>query len=199
MRPESPNTAADFVPMFRSAYSELAKRAENLLAKETLVDLEPQELVHIAWYRIKTLPKQMMTELPSTAPERRFARFMCFYTKAMKRALIDEARTRHACKRGRDWKRSCLDEILCDRHLDEPVVDAQDLLDRCAEIVKHKEVFAGLRVLGSQRAVAERLGINPRKVSSLMQVIRDECAPAARCLTPLPMSRTSSGPSVLDD
>ena len=140
-------------------YAELRALAENCLRRERPDHtLQATALVHEAYVR---LIRQEDVEWQSRA------HFFAVAAQAIRRILVDHARTRQRAKRGGDRQRVRLEEglvLVNDRDLDLLALDEAmgklaDLHQRQARIVELR-FFGGLRL----KEVAEVLGISPRTV-----------------------------------
>src|SRR5579863_771816 len=77
--------------IFSLIYEELRRLASQVRRRESNATLNSTALVHEAWMKLKDSPR-----LASTSPEH----FQAIAAKAMRQALVDEARRRGARKRG---------------------------------------------------------------------------------------------------
>ena len=152
--PESTDAA------FAQIYSTLREMAAAFMRDERENHtLQPTALVHEAYLRLAG-------DENLEAEDR--SRFLGIAAGAMRRALVDHARTKRARKRGSDWRRVTLDENLAgaaDRTADILALDAalgrlEARHPRMCRVVELR-FFAGLR--GDE--IAEVLGVSPRTVT----------------------------------
>jgi RNA polymerase sigma factor (TIGR02999 family) len=150
-------------PLLQNVYEQLRSIARKRLAGEQPGHtLQATALVHEAYLKLSNNPSIFRLER---------ARFMLAAAEAMRRILIDHARTKKRDKRGGKrvaGKREPLadvadlaqdfdpDETLA---LDEAICRLQDLDAQAAQVVKLR-FFAGLSV----EETAETIGISPRTV-----------------------------------
>jgi RNA polymerase sigma factor (TIGR02999 family) len=147
-------TAAELLPL---VYSELRRLAGHKMAGESPDQtLQPTALVHEAWLRL-TRNEHVKWDCR--------AHFLAAAAEAMRRILIDNARRKHARKRGAGAVRVDLDDVNLDANADDTqllrINDALDLLARehgpSAELVKLR-FFAGL----THEQAAQALGVSER-------------------------------------
>lgn len=150
-----PQAAGALLPL---VYEELRKLATARMANESAGHtLQPTALVHEAWLR-----------LTGNESEMRFANRAHFFAaaaEAMRRILIDRARSKGAGKRGGNWERLDLDKVEIATEVDDDtlllVSEALDKLakqdSKAAEIVKLR-FFGGLTLdkAGEVMGVTER-------------------------------------------
>jgi RNA polymerase sigma factor (TIGR02999 family) len=139
-----PSAAQELLPL---VYDELRKLAAQRLAAERADHtLQPTALVHEAYLRL------VQSAQPDTRWDSR-GHFFAACAEAMRRILVDAARTRSACKRGGAWKRIDLNSIdLAQRAAPDDLLELDDTLDKLArqdgvagQIVKLR-FFAGLSI-----------------------------------------------------
>lgn len=147
--------------LFEAVYAELRHMAAGQMAKEKPGQtLEPTALVHEAWIRL--------TKSPGVEKQASRRYFFAAAAEAMRRILIEQARGKHARKRGGQRQRIDLDSGLV--AVDAPeqfeeihqALEALSTLDaRKAELVRMR-YFLGLslpeiaEVLAISQATAER-------------------------------------------
>ena len=153
-----PHAADQLLPL---VYDELRKLAAQRMASERADHtLEPTALVHEAYLRL------MEGVQPQAGWDSR-GHFFAAAAEAMRRILVDAARTRSARKRGGAWKRidlNCVD--IAGRTAPDDLLELDDTLDKLAkldpaacQIVKLR-FFAGLSIdqasemLGMSRTAA---------------------------------------------
>lgn len=144
--------AEELLPL---VYEELRKLAAARMAKEKPGQtLQPTALVHEAWLRLGG------EQQPAWQNR---AHFFAAAAEAMRRILVEKARSKASQKRGGDWSRVELegceiaapmppDELLA---LDEALSELHALNPRCARLVELC-FFVGL----TQQEAAEALGIS---------------------------------------
>jgi RNA polymerase sigma factor (TIGR02999 family) len=152
------NAGAQLLPL---VYDELRKLAAQRMAGERADHtLQPTALVHEAYLRL------MEGAQPPGGWDGR-GHFFAAAAEAMRRILVDAARTRSACKRGGAWKRIDLNRVdLAERTASDDLLELDDTLEKLArldatscQIVKLR-FFAGLSIdqagqmLGISRTVA---------------------------------------------
>ncbi len=154
--PQNPEAA--LAQLFPLVYDELRVLARSKLAAERPGQtLEPTALVHEAYLRL-------VGNAAAMPNERRY--FFAAAAEAMRRILIEAARSRLTQKRGGDHDRQFLDLIeLPEAEKLAEMVDIHETLDRlasvdpdAAELVKLR-YFAGL----SMDEIAEVLGVSRRQ------------------------------------
>lgn len=142
-------------------YEELRSLADNYLRKERKNHtLQPTALVHEAFLRLVD---------QSRVDWKGRTHFFAVGASAMRRILIDHARSRGRGKRGGGWKRVVLDDLEAPPEfgevdsvvLDELLEELAGLDPQQARIVELR-FFAGLKV----KDVAEMLGVSKRKVEA---------------------------------
>jgi len=143
------------------AYSELRRQAAGLLAREREDHtLQPTALVHEAWLKVADQTRVAFQD-------RRH--FLAVASQAMRRVLVDHARTKGASKRGGDWSRVSLGGTP-----DAPLEDELDLLDleqalsELERIDERRARVVEMTWFGGCTAdeVGEALGISARTVGS---------------------------------
>jgi RNA polymerase sigma factor (TIGR02999 family) len=77
--------------VFSLVYEELRRLASSMRRKEPNITISSTALVHEAWIKLKGSPHLAATSVPH---------FKAIAAKAMRQVLVDEARRRHARKRG---------------------------------------------------------------------------------------------------
>lgn len=142
-------------------YTELRRVAAHKLANELARQtLQPTELVHEAWLRLRNCEHAWNSR----------GHFICSAAEAMRRILIESARRKNALRRGARPHRTELQEfhIVLERPADE-ILAVNEALDRlaledpsAAELVKLR-YFVGM----SLPEAAEALGISPRTADRL--------------------------------
>jgi RNA polymerase sigma factor (TIGR02999 family) len=146
--------AEELLPL---VYGELRKLAAHKMAHEAPGQtLQPTALVHEAWLRLVDSPDQRW--------EGR-AHFFTAAAEAMRRILIDNARRKHALKRGAGLERLDLDQVEVAAQADEEtLLVVNEALEKlasedpsAAELVKLR-FFVGL----SNAEAAEALGVSER-------------------------------------
>ena len=125
-------------------YDELRKVAARKLAQEKSGQtLDATALVHEAYLRL------VDGETGSSPPWNSRGHFFAAAAEAMRRILVDRARSRLALKRGGEAER--LDpnwECLQTRYTDEELIDAHDLLDNLACVDAEAAEVARLHIFG---------------------------------------------------
>ena len=118
--------------------------------------VRPTELVHEAYVKLS------VGNSAAVAVDR--AHFLAIAARAMRQVLIDEARNRHAAKRGGGWQRATLSgsHWIADFDVDELLTlnDALDELDPRQRQVVECRFFGGME----ESEIAEALGITERTV-----------------------------------
>lgn len=152
------SSAEDLLPL---VYAELRQLAAAKLAREQAgMTLQPTALVHEAWLRLTGGGAEA-----ATGRWENRAHFFGAAAEAMRRILIDRARSKRACRHGGGLSRAELDELeLPERAGDEVLLRVGEALaameredPRSAELVKLR-FFSGLGV--EEAALA--LGISER-------------------------------------
>jgi RNA polymerase sigma factor (TIGR02999 family) len=156
-----PSAAEQLLPL---VYDELRKLAAAKLAMEKPgLTLQATALVHEAFLRLVKSPQQQ----PGQAEQQWDGRghFFAAAAEAMRRILVENARSKKRLKRGGDLARRDLDEVpVAAPEIHEDLVALDGALDRLKAVdpqaveLVHLRYFAGLSVADS----AEMLGISPR-------------------------------------
>ena len=140
-------------------YDELRALAEKQLRSENAGHtLQPTALVHEVFMR---LVEQSKVNWKGRA------HFLAVSAQAMRRILVDHARTRGRAKRGGDWRRVVLDERLAPPKLREiDSVALNDALEALATLDEQQARIVELRFFGgmSVAEVAHVLGVSKRKI-----------------------------------
>jgi RNA polymerase sigma factor (TIGR02999 family) len=155
-----PHAAAQLLPL---VYDELRRLAAQKLAQEAPGQtLQATALVHEAYVRLVPGAGAASGASPNWSGRRHF---FAAAAEAMRRILIDRARTKHRRKRGGDWRRLRLDQV--DLPVQEPPAELlalDEALEKlaqedalCAELVKLR-FFGGLTL----EEAAGTLGIGRR-------------------------------------
>jgi RNA polymerase sigma factor (TIGR02999 family) len=117
--------------------------------------VRPTELVHEAYVKLSVGGAEAAVDR---------AHFLAIASRAMRQVLVNEARNRHAAKRGGGWKRATLSgsHWIADFDVDELLTlnDALDALDPRQRQVVECRFFGGME----EREIAEALGITERTV-----------------------------------
>jgi RNA polymerase sigma factor (TIGR02999 family) len=146
--------AAELLPQ---VYEELRKLAAARMADETGTQtLQPTALVHEAWLRLTGSAQW---------PWKNRAHFFAAAAEAMRRILIDRARSKHARKREAGAFRLDLDQVdLAVEADEESLLQVNEALEKlaavdaeCAQLIKLR-FFVGL----DYEEAAQALGISPR-------------------------------------
>lgn len=142
--------------LFSVLYEELRRLAASARRNESRLDLSPTTLVHEAWLKLK--------DSPLLASKSNF-HFKSIAAKAMRQVLVDEARRRHALKRGGDGEAVLVTlgdfgemTVACDAELldlDSALEKLKVLNARQAEIVESR-FFGGQSI----EETADILGIS---------------------------------------
>ncbi len=139
-----PHAAEQLLPL---VYEELRKLAAQRMAGEGADHtLQPTALVHEAYLRL------LAGAQPQAGWDSR-GHFFAAAAEAMRRILIDTARTRLARKRGGAWKRIDLNQVdLAGRAAPDDLLELDDTLDKLAKVdptacqVVKLRFFAGLSI-----------------------------------------------------
>ncbi len=139
-----PHAADQLLPL---VYDELRKLAAQRMADERGDHtLQPTALVHEAYLRL------LAGAQPQAGWDSR-GHFFAAAAEAMRRILIDAARTRLARKRGGAWKRIDLNQVdLAGRAAPDDLLELDDTLDKLAKVdptacqVVKLRFFAGLSI-----------------------------------------------------
>ena len=148
--------AAELLPL---VYSELRNLAAKYLRRERHGHtLDPTALVHEAFLR---LVDQSRVDWQGKT------HFMAVSAEAMRRILIDHARSRKRSKRGKDWRRVAFDHVVSELSiLDTDLVDFHDTLQKLAALdarqarVVELRLFAGL----AMEEISTVLGVSKRTI-----------------------------------
>ena len=147
-----PKAAEELLPL---VYGELRKLAAHKMAAEPAGQtLQPTALVHEAWLRLAGNEEAKFANR---------AHFIAAAAEAMRRILIDRARSKHQLRRGGDWQRVDLESVtVAIEDADETVLAVHEALDRLAaedpldaQIVKLR-YFVGM----SHQEIATELGLS---------------------------------------
>ena len=167
-----PHAAEQLLPL---VYEELRKLAAAKMAQEKPGQtLQATALVHEAYLRLVGPDNRKEADAPAGVWDSR-GHFFAAAAEAMRRILVDQARRRHAAKRGGLQKRvglpeSCLaapmpdDELLA---LNEALEQLRGIDSVAADLVRLR-FFAGL----TTTAAAEALGISVRSAHDLWAYAR---------------------------
>ena len=140
-------------------YDELRALAEKQLRSENAGHtLQPTALVHEVFMR---LVEQSRVNWKGRA------HFLAVSAQAMRRILVDHARTRGRVKRGGEWRKVVLDELLAPPKLREvDSVALNDALETLATLDEQQARIVELRFFGgmSVAEVAHVLGVSKRKI-----------------------------------
>ncbi len=144
--------AEEFLPL---VYNELRKLAAHKIAAEPSGQtLQPTALVHEAWLRLAG---------DDAARFANRAHFISAAAEAMRRILIDRARSKHRLRRGGGWQRVDLESVtVATEDPNETVLAVHEALDRLAaedpldaQIVKLR-YFVGM----NHQEIATELGLS---------------------------------------
>lgn len=140
-------------------YDELRALAEKHLRSENAGHtLQPTALVHEVFMR---LVEQSRVNWKGRA------HFLAVSAQAMRRILVDHARARGRVKRGGEWRKVVLDELLAPPKLREvDSVALNDALETLATLDEQQARIVELRFFGgmSVAEVAHVLGVSKRKI-----------------------------------
>jgi RNA polymerase sigma factor (TIGR02999 family) len=160
-----PHAAEQLLPL---VYEELRKLAAQRLAQEAPGQtLQATALVHEAYLRLVDVEKAQHWNSRS--------HFFAAAAEAMRRILVDSARSKGTLKRGTGRRRQALDEAsLVAPPLDEDILAVNEALDRlaatdseAAELVKLR-FFAGF----TAEQAAEAMGISARSADRIWAYAR---------------------------
>lgn len=157
LRQGQPGAADRLLPL---VYDELRDLAGRYFRRESAAHtLQPTALVHEAYL-------QLVDQTRATFKDRQH--FLAVAATAMRRVLIDHARTRGRLRRGGDLRRTELDQVIasCDQtNLD--LVALDDALVRLARIDPSKARIVELRFFGGLNVdeVADVLGASSKTVA----------------------------------
>ena len=148
-------------------YGELRDMARNFLRRERADHtLQPTALVHEAFLR---MADQQRVNWQGRS------HFMAISAQAMRRILVDHARSKHRQKRGGNWDRVMLtDDAMLSRHRDEDVLAVDEALEKLEAIDPIRAKIVELRFFSgmSIKEVAESLEMSPRTVERHWTAIR---------------------------
>jgi RNA polymerase sigma-70 factor (ECF subfamily) len=149
-------------------YDELRRIAGRLMRKERPDHtLQPSALVHEALIRLwdgDTLHQ---------VSDRRY--FFTTAARTMRQVLIDHARRRKAAKRGGNWVRVPLDDILDDfEKQDVDVIDLNEALDRLSELDERQGLVVTLHIFAGMpfAEIADVLAVSPGSVKRDFRLAR---------------------------
>jgi RNA polymerase sigma factor (TIGR02999 family) len=160
--------------LFPLVYDELRTLAAQKMAQEAAGQtLQPTALVHEAYLRLVQSPQRERGATPPHWNSR--GHFFAAAAEAMRRILVERARSKRRVKRGADARRQELQEhfLIAEDRLDEllAVHDALDQLERhdaqAAALVKLR-FFAGFE----HQEAAEMLGLSRRAADRLWLLAR---------------------------
>ncbi|MBL9148767.1 MAG: sigma-70 family RNA polymerase sigma factor [Phycisphaerae bacterium] len=149
----------DVDALLAAIYDDLKRLAASQLgAGADRRTLNPTALVHEAYFR---LIDQRSTDWKDRL------HFFAVAARVIRRVLVDQARAKHALKRGGAAQRESIDQI--DVAADEPPVDMlalEEALEELAAIDARQATIVELRFFGglSVDEIAEHLEISPRSV-----------------------------------
>lgn len=142
-------------------YDELKKLAAHYMKKESPGhSLQPTALVHEAF--LKLVDQTQVSYQGQT-------HFFALGAQAMRRILVDHARSRSRLRRGGDRSRVTFDEeTVFSRTRDEDILVIDDLLTRLAELDSRQASIVELRFFGGLKVeeVAEALDLSKRTIES---------------------------------
>jgi len=140
-------------------YDELRELARKYLRSErTGHTLQPTALVHEAYLR---LVDQSRVDWQGRT------HFYAVSASAMRRILIDNARARRAAKRGGQWQRVVLDDVVAPPALaDVDAVELNDAMEKLAVVDPQQARIVELRFFCGMTVeeVAHILGVSKRKI-----------------------------------
>lgn len=154
MRPASADALVE------QTYAELHRLAERYVRREKHKSVQATDLIHEAYLRLAR-------DGPPAYKDR--AHFVAIAAIAMRRLLVERARTRAAAKRGGHQLRVTLDDALLAGGHEAPAVELLALdraLDALARLDPHHARIVELRYFGglSVEETADALGISPATV-----------------------------------
>jgi RNA polymerase sigma factor (TIGR02999 family) len=154
--------------LFALVYDELRRMAASVLRRERQDHtLQPTALVHEAYLRL--------ADEPHGRWENR-AHFLAVAARAMRRILVDHARSRKARKRGSGVTRFTLEDVepAAEPSLDLDLVTLDDALGRLAAIDPRQARIIELRFFGglTVEETATAIGASPRTVKRDWQMAR---------------------------
>jgi RNA polymerase sigma factor (TIGR02999 family) len=173
--PFTPGTPADphdsDEDIFAAAYNMLRGRARRLIAAEAVGHtLQPTALVHEAYLRLAGTDNDGWQSR---------AHFLAVASRAMRRVLIDHARTRSRQKRGRGWSRVTLHDDL-GYEASGRTIDLLDIiqLDRSLQDLEREHERMGrvaeMRLFGgmAMEEIAANLGVSVRTIEGDWAFVR---------------------------
>ena len=150
-----PKAADQLLPL---VYEELRKLAAVRMANEAAGHtLQPTALVHEAWLRLAGHDIHM--------PFANRAHFFAAAAEAMRRILIDRARSKGAGKRGGDWQRIDLDKVeIAAEADDDTLLLVNEALEKLAREDGRAAEMAKLRFFGglTLEEAAQVMGVTER-------------------------------------
>jgi RNA polymerase sigma factor (TIGR02999 family) len=152
-----PHAASQLLPL---VYAELRQLAAQKLAHETPGQtLQPTALVHEAYLRLVATPQQERGEEPNWDNR---GHFFAAAAEAMRRILVDQARRKHAVKRGGGATRVPLEEFHRVAESPQDLLELDDALTRFAAEEPDKARLVQLRFFAglSTPDAADALGIS---------------------------------------
>lgn len=153
--------------LFLLVYSEMRRIAASLMSGERPGHtLQPTALVHEAYMRLVDRTRIRWEDR---------AHFFRIAVGAMRRVLVDHARTRAAEKRGGGWQRVTLHEAIGANGVsDFEMIVLDDVLTRLATLDARMEQVVSMRVFGGMemREIAHVLGVSERTVYDDWQFAR---------------------------
>jgi RNA polymerase sigma factor (TIGR02999 family) len=137
-------------------YEDLRRLARRQLGRQFgSQSVRPTELVHEAYVKLSKGGAEAASDR---------SHFFAIAARAMRQVLVEDARNRHAMKRGGSWKRATLSggHWVVDLDVDELLTlnDALDALDARQRQVVECRFFGGME----EREIAEVLGVTERTV-----------------------------------
>jgi len=148
-------------------YDEFRQLAGEYLRHETRAHtLQPTALVHEAY--LKLIDQTRVNWQGRT-------HFFAVGAQAMRRILVDHARSRQRDKRGGDWHRITLDEqLMVSPHRDADLLAVDEAIEKLAKIDTRQAQIVELRFFGglTVEEVAEALGLSKRTVENEWKIIR---------------------------
>ncbi|MCP4190897.1 MAG: sigma-70 family RNA polymerase sigma factor [Pirellulaceae bacterium] len=148
-------------------YDELRNMAQSFLRRERSDHpLQPTALVHEAFLRMAD---------QSRVNWQGRSHFMAISAQAMRRILVDHARSKKRQKRSGQWHRVLLnDDAMLSRHRDEDVLAVNEALEKLEQIDPVRAKIVELRFFSgmSVKEVAEAMDLSPRTVERNWTAIR---------------------------
>lgn len=155
--------------LFPLLYEELRGMAGNYMRYENRGHtLQPTSLVHEAYVKLVG---------QDTVDWKGRTHFLAVSAQAMRRILVDHARTKKRKKRGGDAQKVNVDDVeykLLDPEVEEHVIAIDDALTKLAEIdpmqaqIVEMRFFTGMTV----QEVADAMGVSKRKIESEWTMIK---------------------------